>query len=125
MPVNGKQKGKRGELEFAALVTAHLTPARRGQQFCGANGDPDVICEGIPVHFEVKRSERLNIHSAMARAVQDAASRENAVTGLTEPLNGKSRITPVVAHRRNRGEWLCTLRAEDLLPLLRALVGES
>lgn len=47
----------------------------------------------------------MNIHAAMAQAVKDA---------------GKA--IPVVAHRRNRGAWLVTLRAEDLERLVEAVL---
>jgi hypothetical protein len=58
---------------------------------------PDVICPDLPdFHFEVKAVERLNINEAMAQAVDDAGEK-----------------TPVVAHKRNRGDWLVTMRASD------------
>jgi hypothetical protein len=51
------------------------------------------------VLVESKAVERLNVPAAMARAVEDAAAA------------GK---LPVLCHKRNRGEWLLTLRLEDL-----------
>jgi hypothetical protein len=61
----------------------------------------DVI--GLPgFHLEVKRVERLNIHDAMTQSIRDAAEGQ----------------MPIVAHRKNRTEWLVTLRAEDFLKLI-------
>lgn len=100
--VNSRAKGKRGELEWAKVCREHgYGEARRGQQFCGSNGDADVV--GIPgIHCEVKRVERLNIHDAMKQAVGDAPDGE----------------TPVVCHRKDRTEWLVTMRAEDWFEVL-------
>lgn len=105
MPINSRDKGKRGELEFAKFVSERLAPARRGQQFCGANGDADIVVEGLPVHIEVKRVQKLNLDKAMEQAVSDSPDG----------------VIPIVAHRKNRHDWLCTLRAEDLIALLKPL----
>ena len=69
--INGKQKGKRGELELAEILRGYGYDARRGQQYCGASGDADVI--GLPgIHIECKRVEALNIEKAMEQARHDA-----------------------------------------------------
>ena len=58
--MNSRQKGKKGELELAKVLRGYGYPARRGQQYSGANGDADVV--GLPhVHIECKRVEALNI----------------------------------------------------------------
>ncbi|MEG2651006.1 MAG: hypothetical protein RSA63_09055, partial [Eubacterium sp.] len=63
--VNSRQKGARYERELAAAFRAHGFDARRGQQYCGANGDADVV--GLPgIHVEAKRVEKLNLYDAMA-----------------------------------------------------------
>ena len=88
---NSRSKGKRGELELAAILREYGFDARRGQQYCGAAGDADVV--GLPgVHIECKRVERLNIDAAMEQAVRDARPGE----------------MPVVMHRRSRKPWLVT-----------------
>ena len=93
-----RDKGKRGERELAKILREHGIDARRGQQFCGKNGDADVI--GIPgVHIECKRVERLNIHDAMKQSIHDARPGE----------------LPIVAHRKNKEQWLVTMRLEDWL----------
>lgn len=100
-PVNGRAKGKRGELEWAAFCRSHgHSGARRTAQYCGNTGDAsDVV--GLPgIHQEVKRVERLNIDDAMAQVIHDAQ----------EAGNGD---IPIVAHRRSRKPWLVTMLAAD------------
>jgi Holliday junction resolvase len=96
-----RNKGKRGERELARLLTLNGHPAHRGQQYSGGADSPDVICESLQFHFEVKRCERLRLHEAMNQATNDAGD-----------------MTPAVAHRRNRDEWLVTMRLSDLLELV-------
>lgn len=98
MPTNGCQKGKAGERELSAeLRRLFGVDCRRGQQYCGANGDADVV--GLPgIHVECKRVEALNIHGAVEQAQADAMEGD----------------VPVVFHRRNRTPWLVTLRLEDV-----------
>ena len=99
--VNSKEKGKKGEREWATVCRSHgYGDARRTAQYCGNTGDAsDVV--GLPgIHQEVKRVERLNIDEAMEQAVHDAK----------EAGNGDM---PIVAHRRSRKPWLVTMRAED------------
>ena len=98
MTINSRDKGAQGEREWAAyLRDSFELPTRRGCQFAGGPDSPDVV-GGIPgTHPEVKRVERLNIHQAMAQAVADCGD-----------------LIPYVAHRRNRTEWLVTIRAKDL-----------
>ena len=77
-------------------------PARRGQQFSGGSDSPDVICESMPgTHFEVKFTERLQLHAAMAQAIEDSGHK-----------------VPVVAHKKKRQDWLVVMRAEDWLALM-------
>lgn len=102
MAINGKQKGKRGELELAKKLREYGYDTRRSVQYSGANGDADVV--GLPgVHIEVKRRERLNLEDAMAQSKHDA--REGEI--------------PVVMHRKNNCEWLVTMRLIDWMGLYR------
>lgn len=96
---NSRAKGATGEREWAKFLRDQGFEARRGQQFCGNNGDPDVI-SNLPIHWEVKRVEALQLDKAMEQAIADAKGN-----------------MPVVAHRKNNKKWLCTLRAEDFLRL--------
>ena len=51
---NSKQKGARGERELSSKLKEYGYSTRRGQQYCGANGDADVV--GLNgVHIEVKK----------------------------------------------------------------------
>lgn len=102
MPINSREKGKRAELQIAHFLQEHGYEARRGQQFSGANGDPDVV--GLPgIHIEVKHVEKLNLDKAMQQSIRDAKDGE----------------TPVVMHRKNRQEWLCTMRLKDWIELYK------
>jgi Holliday junction resolvase len=100
--MNSCQKGKRGERAWRDELIAHGYAARRGQQFSGSPDSPDVVCSDLPaLHFEVKLVERLNVNEAMSQAVGDAGDK-----------------IPVLAHKRNRGDWLVTMRADDWFRLL-------
>lgn len=104
--MNSRNKGKRGELEWAAFCRQQGYDVHRTQQFCGNTGEAS-DCVGLPyIHQEVKRVERLNIEDAMAQAVRDA-------------LAAGDGELPIVAHRKNRGEWFVTMRAEDWFALYR------
>lgn len=98
-----RQKGKRGEREFAAFLQTFGIEARRGVQYHGGPESPDVV-SSLPIHWEVKRVERLDLHGSMRQAIDEAAP-------------GKM---PVVAHRRNNGEWIAVLNMKDLISLLIA-----
>ncbi len=106
--MNSRQKGKRGELELVAALRDLGVPARRGQQFHGGPESPDVVCELPGFHFECKRSERFSAYDAMEQASSEAP------TGAT----------PVVCHKRNRGEWLAVVRLEDFVRLARMEAGK-
>jgi len=108
--VNSRSKGKRGELEFRDALREFGIYARRGQQFAGNVGgiSPDVVHSLPGIHFEVKRTERLDLVGAMAQAKADAGSK-----------------VPVVVNKRNKGEWLATVPAEILLGWLVELFPES
>ena len=97
---NSRAKGAKGERELAKILRQYGYDARRGQQYCGANGDADVV--GLPgIHIECKRVERLNLYDAMAQAKADAREGE----------------APTVFHRKDRCEWLVTMRLEDWMEL--------
>ena len=106
--MNSKAKGKRGELEAAHLLKEYGYDARRGQQFSGANGDPDVV--GLPgVHIEVKRVEKLNLYEAVAQSARDAKEGE----------------IPIVLHRKNREKWLVTMQFGDWMELFKEWESEK
>ena len=97
---NSKNKGANGERELARKLREYGYKARRGQQYCGANGDADVV--GLPgMHIECKRVERLNLYDAMAQSAADAKAGEK----------------PTVFHRKNNCDWLVTMRFDDFMEL--------
>ena len=97
---NSRRKGAVGERELARALAGYGYNCRRGQQYCGANGDADVV--GLPgVHIECKRVERLNLEDAMAQAKHDARPGE----------------LPAVFHRRNRAAWLVTMPLDGWVQL--------
>lgn len=99
---NSRQKGARGERELAAVLREHGYDCRRGQQYCGANGDADVV--GLPgIHIECKRVESLNIHKAIEQAKSDARENER----------------PAVFHRKNGKPWLVTMTLEDWMKIFK------
>ena len=99
---NSRAKGKRGELAWRDFLREHGYPdARRGQQFKGGPGSPDVVGGPEGWHPEVKFVERLNVREAMAQAEAEAGEGE----------------LPYVAHKTKRTGWLVTIRAEDFLGL--------
>lgn len=99
--MNSRNKGASGERELAGILREYGYTARRGQQFSGANGDADVVgMDGY--HIECKRVERLNIDTAMEQSIRDAREEE----------------IPIVCHRKNRKEWLVTLRLKDFMEVV-------
>ena len=103
MAINSKRKGADGEREIAHILQEKGFEARRGQQFCGKNGDADVVgLDGI--HMEIKRVESLNIYNAMAQSKSDARDGD----------------IPTVIHRRNRDEWKVTMLLDDFIEMYKA-----
>lgn len=93
---NSKVKGAVGERELANVLKEYGFDTRRGQQYSGANGDPDVV--GLPhIHIECKRVEKLNIAKAMKQSRDDARDGE----------------FPCVFHRKNRDKWQVNMDLED------------
>lgn len=99
---NSRAKGAAGERELAKVLRAEGYECRRGQQFCGANGDADVV--GLPkVHIECKRVERLELYTALSQAKADARDGE----------------MPVVMHRKNNCEWVVIQPLKDWIEMYR------
>ncbi len=99
--INSRAKGKRGELEASKFIEAFGFKCRRSQQFSGQEGNGD-LKHNIPgVHIEVKYVERLNVYEALAQAERDCQGN-----------------TPIVLHRRSRGQWYASLPANTLMRML-------
>ncbi|WP_192846085.1 hypothetical protein [Anaerostipes sp. 494a] len=102
MAINSRYKGKKGELELSGILKEHGYSTRRGQQYCGANGDADVV--GLPyIHIECKRVEKLNLDKAMKQSITEAKEDE----------------FPCVMHRKNREDWKVTMLLDDWIELYR------
>lgn len=105
--MNSRQKGARGERELSKVLRGYGFSARRGQQYHGGAESPDVIgLKGI--HIECKRVERLNIDDAIAQSIRDAGD-----------------DMPVVIHRKNRKDWLVTMRLDDFMKLYGGFKNDS
>lgn len=104
--MNSKQKGARGEREWAAFCREQGYDCRRTAQYCGKTGDAsDVV--GLPgIHLEVKRVENFRIYDAIDQATRDAKAA------------GRGEI-PVVAFRKNNHRWLIIQDAEDWFQIYR------
>ena len=102
MAINSRNKGAAGERELAKKLKDYGYDCRRGQQYCGVNGDADVI--GLPgIHIECKRVEKLNIYDAIFQAKRDSKTDE----------------LPAVFHRKNNCEWLVTMTLQDWQEIYR------
>ena len=98
-----RDKGRRFELVLAARLRDHgYKDCRRGQQFCGAKGNADVI--GLPgIHIEAKHCEQMRLYDWIAQAKHDAG--------------GKA--LPAVFHKKNNATILVTMELDDWMELYR------
>jgi hypothetical protein len=109
--INSRQKGKRGELEFAALMRElWRTPARRGQQFRGGSDSPDVVHGMRDVHIEVKRRENCDIEKWLQQADNERRTANDV---------------SLVAHRRSGELWKVTVYACDLPRLVSSFLARE
>lgn len=101
--INSRRKGADFERKLAEIFRKYgYTDSRRGQQYCGANGDADVV--GLPhIHVEAKAVEKLNLYDAMSQSKRDAKRGE----------------VPVVVHKKNRKNILVTMELPDFLTLYK------
>jgi len=93
-----RDKGASGERELARELSRLLgVEARRGCQYHGGPGSPDVTADIPDVHIECKRAERFRLYEALEQAIGDAGGK-----------------VPVVAHRQNHKPWVAIVRLDDL-----------
>ena len=103
--MNSRRKGAVGERELAGILRTEYgyKDAKRGQQYCGINGNADIV-DALPgIHIECKRVERLNLYEAMSQAKRDAREDE----------------LPAVFHRKNHSDWLVVMTLDDWMNLYR------
>lgn len=98
-----RMKGKRSELELAKIFRDwYGYDVHRGKTYYH---ESDLVgLDGI--HPEVKRQEKLNIYKAMEQATEEAEEREDGL--------------PTVFHRRDKGEWMVTMKLKDWADLYNA-----
>ena len=112
MPVNSRKKGSRFELilrnEFRRLFG--WTNARRSQQYMGATGDAaDITIPEAPwLSVECKAVSRESVRKWMEQCIRDA-----------EAANKLG----ILCHKVPRGDWLVTLRLDDLPELAQKLMS--
>lgn len=105
MAVNGKRKGKAGELELKNKLNEYGFDTRRSVQYNGKADDGKADLVNLPgIHIECKRVEKLNVNEAVLQAVRDAKEGE----------------IPTVFHRRSRRVWLVTMRLDDFMEIYKA-----
>ena len=101
-----RNKGKVFERAVSKMLTARGIPARRAVQFDGTF-DYDIKVE-LPVNFECKNVQNLNIHKAMIQSRADAK---------------KNGDLPVVVHKKNNAPMLLTMDFTDFIDLLQWGLG--
>jgi Holliday junction resolvase len=100
MPASSRRKGLQGEREVARIWQAAGFDVRNLE----ATGDHLVVCaNGVTIHSETKRAERLKLPEWLRQAADEAPQG----------------TVPVVAFRQNRGEWYAALPLESLAELMR------
>lgn len=108
MTINSNRKGKVGERELAKELREYgYKEVGRSQQYCGVGEEASDLINLPKISPECKRVEKLNVSEAVKQAVRDCD-------------DGK---LPAVFHRKNREEWLVTMRLSDWINLYREFVG--
>ena len=103
MGKSSQQKGSRGERELVEILNGYGYQTQRGgSETFGTI--PDII--GLPeIHIECKRCEQVRLSEWMNQAVKDS---ERFGDGL-----------PAVFHRKNRSDWLVTMKLSDWMIIYR------
>jgi hypothetical protein len=102
-----RQKGKRGEREAANELAALLgVNARRGVQYQGGPDSPDVVLDGVNIHVECKRTERLDLYAAITQARDECGDK-----------------VPIVWHRRNNHDSVVIIETSKLLDVCQAIMA--
>ena len=99
MGLGSRTKGARGELEAAEALSRIGLDCSRTAQRTGKTGLPDLDCDGLNLHIEVKRTERLNPYRFMDQAISDSQ---------------RTRRCPLVVMRSSHKPWLILARLDDL-----------
>jgi Holliday junction resolvase len=87
--IHSRGKGAHAERELLQEFLRAGVLCQRTAQYCGKGGTADVICRGMNLHIEVKRTEKLRLTEAIAQVERDR--------------HGKPWV---IAYRANRMPWL-------------------
>ena len=100
MAGSSRRKGVKGEREAAGVWQAAGLTVRSLE----GQGDHLIVCaNGLAIHSEVKRAERLKLPEWLRQAAAEAPQG----------------TVPVVSFRQNRGEWYAALPLADLAALVK------
>ena len=104
--VHSREKGARGELEACEVLGRIGWDCTRSVQYCGRAGTADIVCDGVALHFEVKRTERLAPYAFVDQAIRDA----------------KGGHAPVIVCRSSYKPWLFIMRVDDAVQFAEELL---
>lgn len=108
MGAKSQRKGRRGELQLAALLREHGFPVQAAEPL-NYGTVPDLT--GLSgIHIKCKRAQALNLTAALEQARKDAERFRDGV--------------PAVFHRRNREGWVVSMRLCDWLELYQQAQAE-
>ena len=101
MPINSKNKGKRGELELSHILNEKYGyHTERTAQYCGKAKDSEADLRGIDgMHIEAKFREKHNVYDYIAQVNRDK----------------KDGDIGVVFMKSNRKDILCLLTLDDFM----------
>lgn len=105
MSKSQRTKGAAGEREFCKLLKEHGFPESKRLLGQARDGGGDIPTP--PILWEVKRRKAIAVYDFMRQCVDALPNRKEGDCNL-----------PAVAMRADGEEWLITMRAGDLLPLL-------
>lgn len=106
--INSKQKGNRGEREWAKICREHGYDCKRSQQYAGGTEESaDVV--GLPyIHQEVKYGYDMTVEEIrgfLSQAISDAVSARD--------WENNELLLPIVAHKKTYGKWFVTMESID------------
>lgn len=105
---HSRAKGARGELEAALLLMQLGLQARRSVQYNGLAGGADIALDAsVPLHVEVKRTERLRPYEFIEQAQRDC----------------KKPNVPIVLMRSSHKPWLVMMTAADWVRVSEVLIA--
>ena len=98
MGKSSRDKGQRGEREFAALIREYMGHEITRQLGQERDGGADIVYGGYAI--QVKRCETLQLAKWWEQTCNDAFSHN---------------LEPALAYRQNRGNWRIRMRMRELM----------